>query len=402
MRLFLAFFIFLLPFSSFAYSDSTTHPGLTDEIIDLFNLYYSEFKISDKEKELAKKGSTDEDNEIRMFHHFYDPVYKRGLEMAGTKWQSSKNWSEDTIAQARFYDQAFAGSLKSYFSSNSDHTWQRAIYEYAWGDKSRAIYDLGHILHLIEDASVPDHTRNDPHPPWFDFGSPYEAWTSQFDSEKLEGLAKSLFSASRKPVAFGDLQEYFDSMASYSNNNFFSKDTIFHEKYEKPIFDFELSIKLSDGKNYIFQYKIFEKESHKLVARSAESDWFKTTQNDKPTFFIDDNDDLILSDYWSRLSKQAVLHGAGVVKLFFEEAEKEKQSKILFNKNKSWFAKAFDFTKGKVFGISLILYGGSSSLKQSDLDELLEENPTSVKSSVSNNSTEEVKTDQENENNLAV
>src|SRR3989344_4445318 len=330
MRLFLAFFIFLLPFSSFAYSDSTTHPGLTDEIIDLFNLYYSEFKISDKEKELAKKGSTDEDNEIRMFHHFYDPVYKRGLEMAGTKWQSSKNWSEDTIAQARFYDQAFAGSLKSYFSSNSDHTWQRAIYEYAWGDKSRAIYDLGHILHLIEDASVPDHTRNDPHPPWFDFGSPYEAWTAQFDSEKLEGLAKSLYGASRKPVAFGDLQRYFDSMASYSNNNFFSKDTIFHEKYEQPITDFEIAEKLKSNRNIIVGYKIVGNDSFRLVGKPDVSDWLDMTktQKDKNTNFILDNDHLIISDYWSRLSKQAVLHGAGVVKLFFDEVEKEKQSKV--------------------------------------------------------------------------
>ena len=46
----------------------------------------------------------------------------------------------------------------------------------AKGDKEKAMFALGHILHLIEDSSVPDHTRNDPHPN----DSPYEKWTSKF------------------------------------------------------------------------------------------------------------------------------------------------------------------------------------------------------------------------------
>src|SRR3989344_107395 len=237
MKFLLAFLFFLLSSGlAFAYSESTTHPGLTDEIIDLFNLYYQNLEISDEYKELVKKGSTDEDSNIRMMHHFYDPVYNRGIELAGIKWQSSKDWSQDTMGQASLLDQVFAGSLTSYFGSEADHSWDRAIYEYAWGDKERGIKDLGHILHLIEDASVPDHTRNDPHPPAFSFGSPYEAWTSQFDSEKLDGLAKFLHGVSRKPVAFSDLQGYFDSMALYSNNNFFSKDTTpdKNNEYQKP------------------------------------------------------------------------------------------------------------------------------------------------------------------------
>src|SRR3989344_8825398 len=199
-------FVFFSFFNSaFAYSESTTHPGLTDEIVDLFNLYYPEHQISDVEKELAKKGSTDEDSNIRMMHHFYDPVYNRGIELAGSKWQSSKDWSMDTMGQASLMDQVFAGSLTSYFNSEADHSWDRAIYEYAWGSKERGITDLGHVLHLIEDASVPDHTRNDPHPPAFSFGSPYESWTAQFDSGKVEGLARSLHGNFQKPIVLNSL-----------------------------------------------------------------------------------------------------------------------------------------------------------------------------------------------------
>jgi len=76
----LIFIIFILPFNFIlAYSDTTTHPALTDEIIDLFNHYYPDLKISDQEKALIKKGSTDEDIAPRWMQHFYDPIYNRGL-----------------------------------------------------------------------------------------------------------------------------------------------------------------------------------------------------------------------------------------------------------------------------------------------------------------------------------
>src|SRR3989344_3301699 len=101
MKFWAVIFVFFLFFNSaFAYSEKTTHPGLTDEIIDLFNLYYPEQKILDAEKKLAKNGSTDEDSNIRMMHHFYDPVYNRGIRWSGTQWQSSKEWSMDTMGQA--------------------------------------------------------------------------------------------------------------------------------------------------------------------------------------------------------------------------------------------------------------------------------------------------------------
>lgn len=75
--------VFIAPFFIFAYSDKTTHPALTDEIVDLFNHYYPNFKVSDSEKALIKKGSTDEDIPPRWMQHFYDPVYNRGLVLVG-------------------------------------------------------------------------------------------------------------------------------------------------------------------------------------------------------------------------------------------------------------------------------------------------------------------------------
>ncbi|MEK7501287.1 MAG: hypothetical protein AAB642_04155, partial [Patescibacteria group bacterium] len=213
------------------------------------------------------------------------------------------------------------------------YSWERSIYEYAWGDKNRALLGLGHVLHLIEDATVPDHTRDDPHPPFFGEDSPYEDWTRKFDRGNLD-IVSNL--GNQRPTILGSLGEYFGEVAGYSNGNFFSKDTIFHERYIKPdsTYDYESKERLRDGNVYIFVYKSTGGVHYRLFAKSVDSEWFREVNKSKK-FFIDDDDDLILTDYWSLLSKQAVLHGAGVVKLFFDEVEKEKETKKLLAYNKS-------------------------------------------------------------------
>src|SRR3990167_7087069 len=254
---------FGIPLFLMAYSDETTHPALTDEIVDHFNRFYPERALSASQKELVKLGSRKEDEETRWLQHFYDPIYNRGLMTLGKEWENSKSWSQNTLAQASedgVWKDSTYGSIFSLFSSDSDFSWERAIYEYAWGDKNRAMLALGHVLHLLEDASVPDHTRNDPHPHIAELfsisnASPYEVWTKKFTPDNLA------LRINESPITLGSLNGYFD------------------------------------------------------------------------------NNDSVLTDYWSRLSKQAVLHGAGAVKLFFDEVEKEKATKTLYNKNRSWLAK---------------------------------------------------------------
>src|SRR3989344_5400480 len=76
----------------------------------------------------------------------------------------------------------------------------------------------------------------------------------------------------------------------------------------------------------------------------------------------------ILNNYWDLLSQQAVLHGTGVIKFFFDEVEKEKKTKVLYNKNKNWFQKFYDATQGKIFNVAAALYGSSVSFEE--LEEL--------------------------------
>lgn len=345
--------LFAIPFFVFSYDDRTTHPALTQEIIKLYNHYYEDRPINIADAEDIIQGSIDEDGGTRPLHHFYDPVYNRGLVFdssltteearlafiaggAKSEWKSSKEWAENTLLQGGREYSPTAGIFTDLFISDDDYSWERAIYDYAWKDKKRGLQGLGHILHLIEDASVPDHTRNDPHPPYFGIdASPYEGWTKKFDQSTF-----TYNITGKESFETTNLLEYFDSLAIYSNNNFFSKDTVCSKDYIEPKPDLERFEKLSDGKIYIFSYrKGKEKVYHRLSARPISTSWIESLNRGECPLFILDNDKLILSDYWERLSKQAVLHGAGVVKLFFDEVEKEKQTKALYNKNRSWLTK---------------------------------------------------------------
>ncbi|MBI2039018.1 MAG: hypothetical protein HYT22_01930 [Candidatus Niyogibacteria bacterium] len=338
--------ILLWPSFLFAYGVGT-HAALTDETVDFFNSHFSALKLDDGAKALMKQGSMEEDDGARFMHHFYDPVYERGL----FGFSSSKEWAEATIEQGGLAAVG-AGGIKELFSTEDDFSWERAIYEYAWRDKNRGLETLGHILHLIQDASVPDHTRNDPHPSILDWGSPYEHWTEKFENGfELVGIGNS------KPTLLNSLEDYFGNLAAYSNGNFFSEDTIFSPNYTSPTVDFFKKEILSDGQVYRFAYRDSKDSKYKLALMPINEEWRTSIGDERPQ--LKDNDNLILSDYWSRLSKQAVLHGAGVIKLFFDKVEKEKQTKALYLKNRTWFQKIFDASRDSIFNITAALYGSS-------------------------------------------
>ncbi len=330
------------PFFVHAYEPATTHAALTDEVVDFFNLSYPAMALTAEEKEAVVEGSIREDDDLRMMRHFYDPVYNRGLTIGGKEWEASRVWSQDTLAQAGAVGGFVASTFTSLYSGEGDYSWERAVYEYAWGDKEYALEALGHVLHLIEDASVPDHTRNDPHPPILHEGSPYEAWTNKIDRETIDVLSKV---QNRKPTIFSDLNSYFESMAKYSNGNFFSKDTAPDKSgYPSPqVQKYHQGIgygKDSSGNQYPIIRKIIEIDG-------------------SITYTLTAKHDLVLSNYWHLLSQQAVLHGAGVVKLFFDEVENEKGSKTLYTKNRSWWGKVVDAAKEKVYNAAGVLYGAS-------------------------------------------
>lgn len=281
----------VIPHSLLAYEPETTHAGLSQELVDFYNTTHSR-KLSSEEAELVISGSVDEDSPVlRVVNHFYDPVYGIGINDSRT----ALDWALGDIPE-------------------NEYSWQKAISYYAEGDENKAFLALGRILHLIEDMSVPDHTRNDPHigvgaKGLYTGESPYESWTDKNKNRQtMRGLHLRYLQGGERAKRFNTLKEHFDFLANYSNKNFFSQDTIDLVKYKTPNY-------INSDKRYVYWSDTIQHDFFKslIIIRSI---------GGQDKYLIETNDDKsVLSSYFDRLSKQAILTGAGVIDLFFKEAE---------------------------------------------------------------------------------
>lgn len=317
--IFIGVAILAIPIFVFAYDAIFTHPGLTREIAKFYNLTIgNNNKLSTQEINWLAKGSVDEDITPRWLNHYYNPETGQGLKGENLGWLpdkltksgieifvstkeavSVKNWARNQALQ------------QSYILYGGDHTYQKALLEYAKGNKKDAFISLGNLLHFIEDMAVPDHTRSDAHADILgtgDKGSPYEIWSEKNNANGID-LALNFYNKNLEPYKFNDYEEYLENMANYSHYNFFSKDTIFD--YEEPIV-------VKFNKINKFEFLGYNKLNIPILIRKIEL-------NKEETYSIDN--DLILSAYWENLSREAVLHGAGIIELFLKEAEALKQDK---------------------------------------------------------------------------
>jgi len=323
-------FIFQAPIV-FAYHHDT-HAFLTKLAVEIYNNSF-DFKIPEDLKSYVIEGSVREDDIPRWLNHFYDPVYNRGLTYDSKidplnigKWQASKNWVNDRKNQTSFLyrGNTALASILSVFQKekikdvylNTDFTWERAKELYLEGKKEEAMFVLGHVLHLIQDAAVPEHTRNDPH---LD-GSPYEKYTSQYNLSFPDNLLAQKIKTIR-PVILNNLDSYFDGMAVYSNNNFYSKDTIgIQSGYNAPEPDLVSSF-VSGSSTYTYITRRDGEGNEYYLVRAYLPFTFLGVKN--LSFTINDNK--ILSSYWNLLSPKALSYSAGVIDLFFREVAKLKK-----------------------------------------------------------------------------
>src|SRR3989344_324516 len=226
--------------SAYAYDNDTTHPALTQEIIKLYNQNFPQNPITSEEAEWIIQGSVLEDTAPRWINHFYDPVNKTGwtgsgagdidaetvrqLSLIGLSSErpvSALDWISDYSLQEKY---AIYGGNRS---------WKRGLEYYADGDKKEAYTTLGHILHVLEDMGVPDHTRDDTHAQLVgqitgDNGSPYESYATRWNKQNIQisGLENASI------PNYTDISGYIENLAGYSNKYFFSKDTVY--KYPNP------------------------------------------------------------------------------------------------------------------------------------------------------------------------
>jgi len=301
------------------YGTVKSHPHLTKEAAIFYNHFEPQNQLSSEEIGWLVLGAIEEDAMPRYTNHFYDPVYSRG-------WNgnlTAKDWAQSSEKQST--------------SIKGDQSWEQAIYKYREGNKKEAFIALGHTLHLIEDMAVPEHTRNDTHLPFDSMESPYEKWVEEYLGKNYEPYANQLISDNKNLLNISTLNSAFDELAKFSNENFFSEDSILSSGYNSPPIDgYELingnwfGIGSINGQ----KYKLF------MIVKNGNLRNLKDISN----FSIKDKDSLILSDYLSILGPKAVQYGASVIDLFFRQIETEEKSGTENNKPKS----AWDAFRDKV------------------------------------------------------
>ena len=294
----------LWPALIFAYDNDKTHPLLTAQAIDLFEANASKTFISAEDRSIIL-GSIAEDADPRYLEHFYDPINNVGLDRG--RFSSSKQWALGQAIVA------------------NDFTWDNAIYQYVYGDKLQGLEALGHILHLIQDKTVPDHTRDDPHP----IVSTYETFA------KTQNAMPPA-----QPVYLSSLNDYFDQVAKFTNANFFSDDTILKYYLEPKNFT-ESWQKSSLGVDENFGVGNFGKLV--LIKRFRDGRGILQT-----SYSVSDTDNKVMSAYWNTLAPKAVGYSAGVIKLFFDEVKKEQEIHALQKAHEPWWQRLVEAAKLKI------------------------------------------------------
>lgn len=196
--------------NSFSWSETTTHVALTQHSLFWFLRYPQispgwTYEVEMSHPQLSQgirsvvesgtlidhltRGTIDEDSYagLRFRHHFYDPLTNSGLS-DGASGVNSLYWA--------------------YSHPDNEYSWVRArASQWQWltggslAERNRGISDthvaLGHILHLIQDLSQPQHTRNDNHANEFSGG-----WGIEHYASSRYTTGQQVFSiGSRMPVA---------------------------------------------------------------------------------------------------------------------------------------------------------------------------------------------------------
>jgi hypothetical protein len=270
--------------------------------------------FTSSEKDCILQGSQEEDIDPRYINHFFDPINNRGLHglITGTEEMRSVDWATNPYAQGNFVNWVTDKQTKL-FEYTEDYSWQRAVYEYAHGDKTRAMCSLGHVLHLLEDLTSVPHTRDDAHGPTVFLGK--SSYYEDYTADKIPDVRVATIKIA------SSLEQMFRDTALYTNTNFLSRDTIFKD-YSSPIEN--LSKRSGDF--------LLNDIGAKMVRVKL-----KTSKNGglEVDDLILDNQD-VMQSYWDYLSRRSVNDGVALLDLFLRDVAAEKKTGALLAMNKSY------------------------------------------------------------------
>ncbi len=271
--LFLLVMLLLGSSTSSAYLPTNTHPLINETAIrssdvDWYLKNYLNLQKGIEEvvnnREIFKwltRGGTEEDNNVRGLYHFHDPTKEWSVAGILGIGFSSLLWAQDHTTGLAPDCQNF--NVICTESSNPEWSWPatRTYYFQALTSADSAMREgrfgkmfltLGRVMHLLADATVPEHSRNDAH---MVFGSRYESWAELNQAELSSFITQtnltapidysSIVNISNNP-GYSPISNFWDStfgqgssapnpgLSEYTNFNFLSPDTIY-KYYSFPV-----------------------------------------------------------------------------------------------------------------------------------------------------------------------
>lgn len=288
-------------------------------------------------------GKTEDVPDMRSGNHFHDPISNKGFDgiFFGIlfKGDSSIIWSQKPIGVQN------PGGYYSWFDTRD--YFYKALISTIKADREKYFAEtfrgIGQLMHLVQDVSVPAHTRNQAH-----IGYHYEGFVLNYQNElynKYKGQFKTLLAnpisfdqsllnltSSLAPLPFAnifDSEKYADTnpdpavtlssnigLSEYTNANFFSDNTIF-KNYPHPAKENTSAILIEqiveDGEiDNSYYIKGYQSEQLALYSYFAKLDISGTPEGWKYTL-----DDAVYEDYAQKLIPRAVGYSSGLLDYFF-------------------------------------------------------------------------------------
>ena len=306
-----------------AYDPKFTHRWITRQAIEtLLRAYGDQYPLLAEWAERVVDGVEHEDDlfldgdddptTVRLMRHFYRPTDGMGLVTDGFG--------------------TFIGSVEWGAQPNLENVWgyDDAIAHYRAGDLDEAFFALGHVVHLVQDASVPAHTHLDVHGP--PAGDNYEDWCtslmrSEFDSDlplPPEGAIIPSFGSAEEAIRATAAASYWRNMVPghLSAPEGGEASGVLSQMF--PDIDPNLTLDWEIPGVGVLGKAFFEHEPgfyyfKKLTATGA-VDRTGFDASDPEAFAYAPNSDTMLVENIARdMVPVAILHSAGLMKTFLDE-----------------------------------------------------------------------------------
>jgi len=292
---------------------------------------------------LGYGGEMEDDPLLRTFNHFYNPLTNQGLKGIIT---SSLAWTQLPAGMQSPGGKYSWHDVRGYFY-NALTAIDETTRDNNFADTFRG---LGQLIHLVQDSSVPWHTRDDAHPGASlgygkIFSDYYEKWVA--GKNKL-GEPNFIIDSSIAPIFFDyseinesnsiatvpianlvDMNKYAGSdpdpsvtlssaigLAEYSNANFLSDDTMFSGFSYPYILETKIIKDEDNNKWYFTSNGIGEKVDHlaRISAASILRNIFLTGNLTRIPAIVDE---VCYKDYADLLIPRAMGYSSQLLKYFF-------------------------------------------------------------------------------------